>query len=60
MSRSTETGKDGFAIFGNVPAGLVSLRAVVAATGARIAEVEVPVRASTRTVVVVQPRSGVP
>jgi hypothetical protein len=55
---ATETGKDGLAIFGNVPEGLVMLRAVVAATSALIAEVEVPVRAGARTVVAIEPRKG--
>ncbi len=55
---ATETGEDGFAIFGNVPEGIVHVHVRASASGATIADVEVPVRAGTRTVVVVEPWSA--
>jgi hypothetical protein len=54
---ATETGADAYAIFANVPAGLVKVKVTVAATGARLAEVEAPIRPGTRTALVVEPKS---
>jgi hypothetical protein len=55
---ATETGKDGFAIFAGVPAGLVTVQATVAASGTRVAEVEVPVQDGVRTVLAIEPRAN--
>lgn len=54
---ATETGADAYAIFANVPAGLVKVHVTVAATGARVADMDVPIRPGTRTALVLEPKS---
>ena len=52
----SETGKDSYAIFANVIAGLVTIHVKVASTGARLADMQVLVRPGTRTAVIIEPK----